>query len=104
MDKILDTFPPKKLDQILSAYMKIKKRQVKEMELKTPLVTLILNNGTHLNGRFAGCDDEIKRISFALITPQESVDICYLDSINIIAITLHDLHLCPEYSKELDIT
>lgn len=102
MNKPLNSFAPKKIETILLVYLKIKQRQTENMEIKLPLATLFLSNGTQINGRVSDCDLSQNLLSFAVNISEGSTDICYMRINQIAAITLHDLNLCPEFLRELN--
>lgn len=101
MKNVAHTFEPKKLLSILEAYVRTLKRQAKDMEIKTPITTLLLKNGSQISGRVSACDFQIQRLSFIIITPEGSIDVCFLDFEQITAIVLHDLNLCQEFLEEI---
>jgi hypothetical protein len=95
---------PKRITSILEAYMRTKKRQKKNDDIRSPIVTLLLETGHQLYGKILNCEFSTGRVSFLLMNEQASMDVTFLDMGQIAAMTLHDLELCEEFMEELSVS
>lgn len=92
---------PKRLSTIMEAYMRIKRKRTENEEIRTPLVTLHLQQGHKLYGRVMNCEFATGRISFLVVSNESTLDVAFLDMEEVACITLHDLDLCAEFMEEL---
>lgn len=101
MEKWTDQIMPQSMLDIFETYLVLKQLRKEEPDVKLPLVTLHMSNGTELEGDILSCDFSSNTLVFMKTGQTNTKNISFIDIKKINFVSLKDLDRCPEFLNEL---
>ncbi len=98
----LERIAPKPFLRTLIAIENTMELQKRNKQVRVPSMTLLLSNGSQVNGWVTKVDFDHNRLAFLVSGSRFSTNVAFLDFAQVTAFILNDLHLCPEFLKELE--